>query len=245
VNSRNAPTLFNASSQISIHWIGNRIDVEDQAKQALIGPLSFGMMSYEFAEKKLREIKGYMPLFEKAFPREKDPVNLDNFAKAVSAFERTLVTPSKFDEFLKGKVSALTGPQKRGLKTFMERGCASCHSGAYVGGQMYRKFGIVEPYWQYTRSVDIDEGRYAVTKDEADKYVFKVPVIRNIEKSSPYFHDGSVDSLRDAVMIMARVQLAKTLTDTEIDEIVLFLKSLTGRIPDEALKVPMLPPGSD
>jgi len=241
ISARNAPTLFNASSQISIHWIGNRVDVEDQAKQALIGPPSFGMLSYELAEKRLREIKGYMPLFEKAFPREKDPVNLDNFAKAVGAFERTLVTPSKFDEFLKGKVSALTEPQKRGLKTFMERGCASCHSGAYVGGQMYRKFGVVEPYWQYTRSVDIDEGRYAVTANENDKYVFKVPVLRNVEMTAPYFHDGSVDSLYDAVMIMARVQLAKTLEDNERDDVVLFLKSLTGRIQDEALKVPLLP----
>jgi cytochrome c peroxidase len=241
ISARNAPTLFNASSQISIHWIGNRIDVEDQAKQALIGPPSFGMLSYELAEKRLREIKGYMPLFEKAFPKEKDPVNLDNFAKAVGAFERTLVTPSRFDGFLKGKMAALTESEKKGLKTFMQTGCGACHSGPYIGGQMYSKFGIAEPYWQYTRSVDVDEGRYAVTGSENDKYVFKVPVLRNVEMTAPYFHDGSVDSLYDAVMIMARVQLAKTLADNERDDIVLFLKSLTGRIPDEALKVPLLP----
>jgi cytochrome c peroxidase len=241
VNARNAPTLFNASSQISIHWTGNRVDVEDQAKQALIGPPSFGMLSYELAEARLREIKGYVPLFEKAFPREKDPVNLDNFAKAVGAFERTLVTPSKFDEFLKGRQSALTDPQKKGLKTFMEIGCAACHSGAYIGGQMYRKFGVAEPYWQYTKSNDVDDGRYAVTQNENDKYVFKVPVLRNVEMTGPYFHDGSVNNLRDAVIIMARVQLAKTLSDNEGDDIISFLKSLTGRIPDEVLKVPLLP----
>jgi cytochrome c peroxidase len=241
VSSRNAPTLFNASSQISIHWIGNRVDVEDQAKQALIGPPSFGMLSYELVEKRLKEIKGYLPLFEKAFPKEKDPVNLDNFAKAVGAFERTLVTPSRFDDFLKGKMAALTEPQKRGLKTFIGTGCSACHSGSYIGGQMYAKFGVIESYWQHTRSVDVDEGRYAATGSENDKYIFKVPVLRNVEMTAPYFHDGSVESLYDAVMIMARVQLAKTLADNERDDVVSFLKSLTGRIPDEALKVPLLP----
>jgi cytochrome c peroxidase len=245
VNPRNAPTLLNAAGQISAHWIGNRMDVEDQAKQAVIGPPSFGMPSYDAVDKKLREIKGYTTLFEKAFPGEKEPVNADNYAMAVSAFERTLVTPSKFDDFLKGKKTALSAPQKNGLKTFMETGCAGCHSGAYVGGQMYRKFGVAEPYWQYTRSPEVDEGRYAVTRNEEDKYVFKVPVLRNVEMTSPYFHDGSVDSLNDTVRIMAKVQLAKTLTDQEIDDMILFLKSLTGRIPDDALKVPLLPKESD
>jgi cytochrome c peroxidase len=245
VNPRNAPTLFNAAGQISAHWIGNRKDVEDQAKQAVIGPPSFGMPSYGSVEDKLKEIKGYAPLFEKAFPGEKYPVNVDNYAMAVSAFERTLVTPSKFDDFLQGKQTALSEPQKNGLKTFMETGCTGCHSGAYVGGQMHRKFGVAEPYWQYTKSPEVDEGRYAVTKNEDDKYVFKVPELRNVEMTSPYFHDGSVDSLYDTVMIMGKVQLGKTLTDQEIDDIILFLKSLTGKIPDYALKIPLLPPGGE
>jgi cytochrome c peroxidase len=244
LNPRNAPTLFNTAAQISAHWIGNRVNVEDQAKQALIGPPSFGMPSYEAAENKLKEIEDYAPLFEKAFPGEKDPVSVDNFAKAIGAFERTLVTPSPFDSFLKGKQAALTAPQKNGLKTFMETGCTSCHSGAYLGGQMYRKFGVTEPYWQYTRSQEVDEGRYTVTRNEEDKYVFKVPVLRNVEMTSPYFHDGSIESLHDAVFIMAKVQLARTLTAREINDIVLFLESLTGRIPDDALKVPLLPQGA-
>ena len=107
---------------------------------------------------------------------------------------------------------------------------------------MYQKFGVFEPYWHYTRSKEIDEGRYVVTKDESDKYVFKVPILRNVEMTSPYFHDGSVDHLYDAVRIMGKIQLAKTLTDEKIEDIIIFLKSLTGRIPDDTLKIPLLPP---
>jgi cytochrome c peroxidase len=241
-NPRNVPTVLNAAGQISAHWIGNRVDVEDQAKQSVTGPPSFGMPSYEAVEKKLKETKGYVPLFEKAFPGEKNPINIDNFSKAVGAFERTLVTPSPFDAFIKGDQTMLTDPQKRGLKTFTETGCIMCHSGAYVGGQMYQKFGVFEPYWQYTKSKDVDEGRYVFTKNERDQYVFKVPMLRNVEMTFPYFHDGSVDHLHDAVWIMSKIQLAKTLADQQIEDIILFLKSLTGQIPDDALKVPLLPP---
>jgi len=242
VNPRNTPTVLNAAGQISAHWIGNRVDVEDQAKQSVIGPRSFGMPSYEAVEKKLKEIKGYAPLFENAFPGQNNPISVDNFAKAVGAFERTLVTPSRFDAFVKGDQTALTDPQKRGLKRFMETGCTMCHSSAYIGGQMYQKFGVFEPYWQYTKSKEVDEGRYEVTKNESDKYVFKVPMLRNVEMTSPYFHDGSVDRLHDAVWIMGKIQLAKTLADEQIEDIVLFLKSLTGQIPVHVLKVPILPP---
>jgi cytochrome c peroxidase len=241
VNPRNAPTVFNAAGQISAHWIGNRKDVEDQAKQAVIGPPSFGMPSYEAVEKRLKEIKGYMDLFKKAFPDDNEPVTVEHFAKAVGAFERTLVTPSPFDDFLRGSKDALKQQEKRGLKTFMEAGCTTCHSGTYVGGQMYQKFGIVEPYWKYTKSEEIDEGRFTVTKNEFDKYVFKVPVLRNVAETAPYFHDGSVDKLKNAVWIMGKIQLGRDLTQSPIDDILAFLKSLTGKIPEDALKVPLLP----
>jgi cytochrome c peroxidase len=241
VNPRNAPTLFNAAGQISAHWIGNRADVEDQAKQSVIGPPSFGMPSYEAVEKKIKEITGYMDLFKKAFPKDNEPVTVDHFAKAIGAFERTLVTPSPFDAFLKGSKGALKEQGRRGLKTFMEAGCVTCHSGQYIGGQMYQKFGVVEPYWKYSHSEEIDEGRYVVTKNEFDKYVFKVPMLRNVEKTAPYFHDGSVYTLRDAVWIMGKIQLGRDLTQPQIEDIVAFLKSLTGKIPEDALKVPLLP----
>jgi cytochrome c peroxidase len=241
VNPRNAPTLFNAAGQVSAHWIGNRVDVEDQARQSVIGPPSFGMPSNEAVEKKLKEIKGYKNLFKKAFPGETDPMTVDNLAKAIGAFERTLVTPSHFDSFLKGDIAALNGEEKRGFKTYMETGCIMCHSGPYTGGQVYQKFGIFEPYWKYTKSDPVDEGRYIVTKNEADKYVFKVPIQRNIAKTAPYFHDGSVDKLEDAVWIMGKIQLGKDLDKAQVEEVVTFLKSLTGKIPEDALKVPLLP----
>ncbi len=241
VNPRNAPTLFNAAAQISAHWIGNRADVEDQARQSVVGPPSFGMPSYEAVEAKLKSIPGYVELFQQAFPGESNPVSVENFAKAIGSFERTLVTPSPFDSFLKGDRSALSAQEKKGLKTFTESGCILCHSGPYVGGQDYQKFGVEEPYWKYTKSDPIDEGRYAVTKREADKYVFKVPILRNIARTAPYFHDGSIDELGEAVWIMGKVQLNRELSQAQRKDIVSFLKSLTGIIPEEALKVPLLP----
>ena len=241
VNPRNAPTILNAAGQISAHWIGNRTDVEDQARQSVIGPPSFGMPSYEAVQAKLKGIKGYKDLFKEAFAGETDPITVENLAKAIGAFERTLVTPSAFDSFLKGDMAALNEQEKRGLKTYMETGCVMCHSGPYAGGQVYQKSGIFEPYWKYTKSEPIDEGRYVVTKKEADKYVFKVPIHRNVAKTAPYFHDGSVDKLEDAVWIMGKIQLGKDLNKVQVEDIVTFLESLTGKISEDALRVPLLP----
>lgn len=240
-NPRNDPTVFNAASQISEHWIGNRTSVEDQAKQALVGPPSFGMPDYGSVEKILKGMKGYVAMFKEAFPGDKDPVTVDNFAKAVGAFERTLVTPAPFDDFMQGNAAALTEQQKRGLTAFMDTGCMTCHFSPYVGGQMYQKFGVFEPYQKYTKSQSVDEGRFAVTKNPSDKFVFKVPVLRNVAETSPYFHDGSVDKLIDAVTIMAKIQLAKDLSPGQAADVAAFLGSLTGKIPDAALKVPVLP----
>ena len=241
LNPRNAPTVFNAAGQISEHWIGNRINVEDQAKQSVIGPPSFGMPSYEAVEKRLKEIKGYGELFKAAFPLDNHPVTVDNFAKAVGAFERTLVTPSPLDAFLKGKMAALKEQEKTGLKTYMGMGCVMCHFGSLIGGQTYQKFGVFEPYWKYTKSEPIDEGRYVVTKNDTDRYVFKVPIHRNVAKTSPYFHDGSIGKLEDAVWIMGRIQLGRDLDKSRVEEIVAFLNSLTGEIPEDVLKAPLLP----
>jgi len=241
LNPRNAPTLLNAAGQISAHWIGNRTDVEDQARQSVVGPPSFGMPSNEAVERRLKEINGYIEPFKRAFPEEADPITVENLAKAIGAFERTLVTPSRFDSFLKGDAAALTGQEKKGLNTYIGTGCIMCHSGPYAGGQTYQKFGIFEPYWNYTKSDPVDEGRFTVTKNEADKYAFKVPIHRNVAKTSPYFHDGSVDKLKDAVWIMGKIQLGKDLNKAQVEEIVTFLRSLTGEIPEDVLKVPILP----
>ena len=240
VNPRNSPTLFNAASQISAHWIGNRADVEDQARQAVTGPPAFGMPSNQAVELRLKQL-GYGPLFRQAFPGDKEPVTVENFARAVGAFERTLVTPAPFDAYLKGNQGAINQTAKMGLKTFMDAGCAACHASPYLGGQMYQKFGIVAPYWQYTKSADKDDGRYVVTKNETDRYVFKVPILRNVAKTAPYFHDGSIDSLGEAVWIMGKVQLGKGLSKAQVKEINAFLDALTGEIPRDILTAPLLP----
>lgn len=238
---RNAPTVLNSAGQFVQHWIGNRKDVEDQALQSLTGPAAFGNKSKEEVENKLKSIPEYVELFKKAFPNENDPVKAENIAKAIGAFERTLSTPSRFDEFLKGNTKALTEKEKKGLKLFMEVGCVSCHNGSLLGGNMYQKFGIYQPYWNYTKSENIDEGRYVITKNEEDKYVFKVPTLRNVMMTAPYFHDGSVKNIEDAIWIMAKVQLNKELTKEQVEFIKSFLNSLTGDIPKEYTKPPILP----
>lgn len=240
-NPRNAPTVLNAAAQISAHWIGNRTSVEDQAKQALIGPPSFGMPAYDSAMKVLKSIQGYGPLFIATFPKDTNPITAENFSLAVGAFERTLVTPGPFDTFAKGDAAALNSKQINGMRAFISEGCKDCHNGAYFGGQLYKKFGLAGPYWTYTKSRSTDLGRFIVTGDENDKYVFKVPVLRNVAMTAPYFHDGSVASLTDAIDIMAKTQLRKTISQNEIKDIVAFLGSLTGNIPAHALELPVLP----
>lgn len=198
---------------------------------------------------RLSTIPEHVELFKKAFPNDKNALSYDNVARAIAAFERTLITPSRFDKFLQGDVNALTKKEKEGFKTFIEVGCASCHSGPALGGNMFMKFGVTEAYWEATRdfitldkpTVPVDVGRFAVTHKQEDLYVFKVPSLRNVSKTYPYFHDGSVWSLEDAVQVMAKVQLGKELTKDQVEKIVAFLKTLDGEIPKDALEVPILP----
>jgi cytochrome c peroxidase len=239
IADRNAPTVFNAADQIAQHWVGNRASVEDQAARSLSGGM--GQPSDEAAMARLKAIPGYETLFQKAFPDEPEPVTAANFGRAVGAFERTLVTPAPFDAFIKGKAQSLDDAGQAGLKEFIAVGCSGCHNGPYFGGRSYQKFGLVEPYWKRTLSPVIDEGRFTVTKDPADKHVFKVPGLRNVQMTSPYFHDGSVGRLADAVWIMGQVQLGLDLAEPRARAITAFLKSLTGRLPASALEVPLLP----
>jgi cytochrome c peroxidase len=204
VNPRNAPTALNAALQIAAHWRGDRKNVEDQATQALIGPPSFGNPNYEAAMAKLQALP-YTGLFARVFPNDADPITPDNWGKAIGAYERTLVTPSPFDVYLKGKDAALSSDARAGLREFMQLGCANCHNGVGIRGHMFQKFGVVEEYWRATGSGTVDKGRIDVTHDPADLYVFKVPSLRNVARTPPYFHDGSVATLADAVRVMGRV----------------------------------------
>lgn len=241
LNPRNAPTVLNAALQFKAHWRGDRKNVEDQATQALIGPASFGDPDYATAMAKIKQIPGYAELFRKAFPGNADPVTPDNWGKAIGAYERTLVTPSRFDQYLAGDATALSSAEKAGLRKFIDTGCVACHAGPGIGGSMFQKFGVVEEYWKETKSKEVDKGRFDVTHNPDDMYVFKVPSLRNVAMTPPYFHDGSVASLPEAVRVMAKVQLGKSLTDEDRNAIATFLKTLTGKLPENFVNAPVLP----
>ena len=246
---RNAPTVFNTSLLVAQHYGGNRTSVEDQAVKALTSLVAYGNATYEQAEKKLVQL-GYQPWFDKAFPGQAKSVTVQNWGIAIGAFERTLLTPAPFDAYLKGNHQALSAQAKQGLKTFIETGCAGCHSGVTVGGQSFQKFGITQDYWLLTGSTEkeafkgYDKGRFQDTKNEADAFMFKVSQLRNVAMTPPYFHDGSVATLPQAVRVMAQLQLGKQLSDTQVADIVSFLESLTGEVPADFAKAPALPVAS-
>jgi len=243
---RNAPTVLNAALHISQFWDGRAKDVEEQAKGPIMNPIEMGgedQSHHDLALRRIASINEYVQEFHKAFPDSSEEVTLNKIADAIGAFERTLTTPSPFDQFLKGNTNALTDAQKKGLQTFLDAGCTTCHNGAAVGGGMYQKFGLVQgPYWKYTGSSTHDPGRSKITENNSDQYFFKVPSLRNIEHTYPYFHDGSVWSLREAVQIMGEAQLGKNFSQEQTDEIVTFLQSLTGEVPENARTLPLLPP---
>lgn len=238
---RNSPTVLNAAYHFSQFWDGRAKDVEEQAGGPILNPIEMAMPDQEAVIKRLQGINGYLEMFSAAFPGEEQPINYVNLQKAIGAFERKLITPSRFDEFLMGYEEALTTEEKKGLQTFMDVGCTACHSGTVLGGQMYQKFGLAGNYWNFTNSEKVDNGRFLVTNNESDKFLFKVPSLRNIEKTHPFFHDGSIKSLDEAVKIIAKLQLNRDLTDQEVKEIVTFLKSLTGTMPAELAKAPEMP----
>ncbi len=236
--TRNSPTVLNAAFHSTQFWDGRAKDVEQQAGMPITNPVEMAIPSEAFLVDRLKAIDLYTDMFAKAFPEEKEPLTYKNIAKAIGSFERTLITPSKFDDYLTGSADALSLEEKRGLQTFLNVGCVSCHMGSVLGGVMFQKFGVYGNYWEHTKSAVIDEGRFAETKNEADKYMFKVPSLRNITETHPYFHDGSVADLGEAVKIMAKVNLNKDLTDGEVSDIVAFLGSLTGEVTEEMSSMP-------
>lgn len=233
LGGRNSPTVLNAALHISQFWDGRAKDVEEQAGGPILNPVEMAMPNEKAVTDRISKIEEYKVLFAKAFPEEKQPITYSNIQKAIGAFERKLIIHSKFDDYLAGDESKLNQQEKEGLETFISIGCTACHSGNTLGGQLFQKFGATANYWEHTKSKNIDNGKFDVTKNEADKYVFKTPSLRNIEKTYPYFHDGSVEKLDDAVKIMAKIQLNKDLTEKETSDIVSFLKTLTGEVPSQ------------
>lgn len=237
LGGRNSPTSYNAALHIAQFWDGRAADVEEQAKGPILNPVEMAMPDADSVVKVLKSIPGYTELFKAAFPEDPDPVNYDNVGTAIGAFERGLVTPSPFDSFIAGDITALNDAQLTGFNTFVNSGCATCHNGVGIGGGMYQKIGLVKPF------DTMDVGRAEVTQSDADKFFFKVPSLRNIDQTAPYFHDGKVATLDDAIRLMAVHQLGKTLTDQEVAEIKDFLGSLTGTIPVDYIAMPALPGG--
>ena len=210
--------------------------VEEQAKGPITNPVEMAMPSNAAAVQVIASMPEYVALFQTAFPKDKDPITYNNMALAIGAFERELVTPSRWDAFIEGDLSALTDAEKSGFNTFAATGCQWCHYGPYVGGASYQKLGVVKPWLDQT-----DLGLYQVTKEENDKMVFKVPSLRNIKKTGPYFHDGSVPTLDQAIRNMAVHQRGVTLTDAQVKSIEIWMDSLTGQVPMNYIKPPELP----
>lgn len=236
LGGRSSPSTYNAALHVTQFWDGRAASVEEQAKGPVLNPVEMGMPSADFVVDVLKSIPGYVEAFKAAFPGEADPVNYDNFGKAVGAFERKLVTPSRWDDYLKGKKDALTAEEVKGYETFAKAGCVTCHNGPAIGGAMYQKLGLAKA-WPGLK----DNGRMEATKLESDKHHFKVPSLRNITETGPYLHDGSVASLEEMVSKMAEHQLGKTITADETASIVTFLKSLKGDLPKDYIAAPKLP----
>lgn len=232
----NSPTVLNADFMLAQFWDGRASDLKEQAAGPIANPKEMGF-THELATETIASMPAYRARFAKVYGDEK--VDIDRLTDAIAAFEKTLVTPnSPFDQYLLGKQDAISSEAKAGYQLFKDKGCVSCHNGPAVGGTMFMKMGLIKPFHTNNPA----EGRKGVTGKDADKFVFKVPTLRNIELTYPYFHDGSVWTLEEAVNTMADIQLGQKLTDKETKEMMAFLNSLTGEQPQ--ITLPILPPSN-
>jgi cytochrome c peroxidase len=233
----NAPTVLNSSLNIAQFWDGRAKDLQEQAAGPIANPGEMAF-THELACEVIASIPGYVAEFRSVFGTP--DVNIERVTRAIAAFEETLVTPnSRFDQWLEGDSDALTAQEAAGYSLFKASGCAMCHNGRAAGGASFRKMGLIEPY----RTTCPAEGRAAVTGLEADRFHFKVPTLRNVELTYPYFHDGAANTLAEAVDVMGRVQTGRRFSSDETAHIVAFLRTLTGEQP--FLTLPLLPPSSD
>jgi cytochrome c peroxidase len=224
VGTRNSPTVLNAGWQKSQFWDGRAEDLADQAGQPILNPIEMGMPSEQAVIDKLAALPEYPEAFARAFPHSDPALSYANLREAIAAFERTLRSEARFDDFLRGNKTALTAQEQRGLKAFMSVNCVRCHDGPLVGGTLEEKLGKEAPFHNTT-----DKGRYEVTENDEDWMVFKVAQLRNVAVTGPWFHDGSGTDLGEVVRIMGRIQLAEKLKDDDVADIVAFLGALTGK----------------
>lgn len=221
IGTRNSPTVLNAGFQFAQFWDGRAKDLKEQALGPILNPLEMGMDNPKEVENKLAALPEYKAMFAAAFPNN-PIISWDNLGEAVASFERTLITKDRFDFFLGGNPNALTDEEAEGLQIFIGKGCTTCHTGQLLGGNMYQKMGLYKPYED-----TLDLGRYAITKNEAEKFFFKVPTLRNVSLTNPYFHDGLAATLEEAVTKMSNMQLTTQLTLEEVKKVVIFLGSLS------------------
>lgn len=236
----NAPTVLNAAFHETQFWNGRAADVEEQAGMPILDKLEMAATE-EHVLAVLASMPEYVKRFQDAFPKQDEPLIYENVGNAIGAFERTLVTFSPFDEYLRGNANALSQDQKKGLELFIETGCQSCHRGSVLGGDMFVFFQTPTE----RKTGNANKGRYEVTGRESDKHFFKVPSLLNIAKTYPYLHDGSVWDLGETVNIVAKDMLNRELTGEQTRLIVAFLQALTGEIPAYALELPVLPPSTE
>jgi cytochrome c peroxidase len=236
LTARNTPSVFNAAAYTYQFWDARAEKVEDQIRGPLFSASEMAMSSEAAVVAVLRSIPGYRKAFQLAFPGQAEPINFPNISTAIGAFERRLTTPGRWDRYLAGDKNAITHEEKTGLRTFTSLGCMVCHTGEVLGGGMLEKVGVVEAWPNQT-----DQGRFEITKAPADRMMFKVPTLRNIAQTAPYFHDGSAPDLPTAVRLMARHQLGIDASPEETASIVTWLKALSGPLPADYIATPTLP----
>ncbi|MEW7979904.1 MAG: cytochrome-c peroxidase [Candidatus Sedimenticola endophacoides] len=233
----NAPTVLNSSLNVAQFWDGRAADLKAQAGGPIANPGEMAF-THTLAIDVLKSIPQYVNEFKLVF--DSDEITIDQVTQAIAEFEKTLVTPnSRFDQWLMGDRDAITADELAGYNLFKESGCVACHNGPAVGGNSFQKMGVVEAYQAKSPA----EGLVAVTGKDADRFKFKVPTLRNVEMTYPYFHDGEAETLTEAVDVMGRLQLGKKFSEAENAQIVSFLKTLTGDQP--AFQLPVLPPSTD
>lgn len=224
IGTRNSPTVLNAGWQKSQFWDGRAVDLADQAGQPILNPIEMGMPNEQAVVAKLAATADYPTAFQAAFPTSAEPLSYANLREAIAAFERTLRSESRLDDFLRGDTGALNAQEQRGMQTFIRVNCVRCHDGPLLGGTLLEKLGVNAPFANQQ-----DQGRYEVTKDDRDRMVFKVAQLRNVTHTGPWFHDGSGQDLREVVRIMGRLQLDTALDDGQIDDVVAFLGALSDK----------------
>ncbi|WP_139122312.1 cytochrome-c peroxidase [Veronia pacifica] len=217
---RNSPTTWNAGFQFSQFWDGRSADLFNQAGSPILNPNEMALPSKQKAVDKLMA-SGYLPRFISAYPEDSKPLNFDNILESLAAFQRTLITIDRFDKYLSGDISAISAQEKNGLLTFITKGCNACHNGPLLGGELFVKMGLVNPYPNTS-----DKGRAEITGSSADNFIFKVPTLRNVSRTAPYFHDGAVERLDQAIEDTAWHQLGIRLTKSEVEDIEAFFKTL-------------------